>query len=153
MLTTRTKILLATLSVVSAYAFGRWSAPETIKEVVKTVEVDKAKTKEHTSDHTKTTTTVTENKDGTKTTTIVVANDVDSSKNSTTSSSKASETDKEITRSSSKVSIEIIGAVDITAPLGIDYGLNVSKPILGPITIDFFGYKSGRLGAGIGLTF
>lgn len=152
-MTTRTKVLIMILGAVAAYAFGRWSAPESIKEVIKTVEVEKTKTDEKTSDHTKTTTVVTEDPKGVKTTTTIVQNDVNTTSNTTSNTTKASDTEKETIRGSSKVSIELVGAVDITAPLGVDYGINVSKPLIGPITADLFVYKSGRLGAGIGLTF
>lgn len=158
---TRTKILICVLVILGAYAFGRWSAPDHIKEVIKTVEVEKKhevdSSKTDKKDRTKTTIIVTTKPDGTKQSVTTISNDVDTTKttasNETTVDSKSSESSKEITRASSKVSIELIGAVDITKPLGIDYGINLSKPVLGPITFDTFIYKSLRVGFGIGLTF
>ena len=152
-LQTRTKVLICILITVTAYGIGRWSAPEKVVEKIKVVEVEKTKTKEHSKDRTKTTTTISENPNGSKTTTIVVANDVETGKSTTTNTSKSTESEKETIRASSKTTVLLLGAVDVTAPLGIDYGISASRSILGPISISVFGYKSGRLGAGVGLTF
>ena len=150
------KYLAAFLLLLTAYGFGRWSAPEKVKIQEKLVYVEK-KTENTQTDrdkHKKQVTTIVTHKDGTTTTTTTTVED-------TKTDRKTAETDTinvdkskttEITRGA-KTTVSLLAGTNISSPLGIDYGIAVSKPILGPITIGVFGFRSGLFGASAGLTF
>lgn len=152
------KIALAIIALITAYAFGRYSAPEKIKIETKIVEVEK-KTEKRDVDkqNHKKTTTVTEIKpDGSKTITTVITDEgVTKTKDrSITDSTRLSQETKEITNSSSKVTISgLAGLNPFRMESGIDLGASVSRPILGPLTVGIFGFKSGMCGVSAGLTF
>ena len=60
---------------------------------------------------------------------------------------------KEIEKSSSKLTISLLGAVNVTDPGLPTYGIAITRPILGPITVGAFGFQNGLVGVSIGLTF
>lgn len=153
-------VLSVILLTLVAYGFGRWSAPETVKEVVKTVEVEK-KTETKTTDtdkdkHKKTTVTETIGADGTKTTTTVIEEATTTKRTTadTSTDTKDSTTvsDKETTYSSAKVSVLALYGVRFSAGEQV-WGASVSKPILGPITVGIWALTPGVIGASVGLTF
>lgn len=147
--------IVAGLSLL-CFALGRYTVPEKVKIETKIVEVEK-KTKSDKKEvvrHRETTTTEVTRPDGTKEKTIVVVEDTES-KSTSKESDKITkkETDKkEVTRSGSPVTIAALAGVKLGSFTDIDYGVSVSKPILGPISIGAFGFTSRRLGVQIGLS-
>lgn len=164
-LTKKSKIIIVGIIVVTAFAFGRYSTPEHVKIVTKTIEVEKKQDISKTDDRAikkkkifihevKTpdgrqdkTTTITDDTDTTSKT-DVVTNDTNS---------KQSESSKEITRGD-KVTISALAGVNpFTAAQSpgqsFTYGLAATKPLIGPITIGAFGFSDGLIGASLGLTF
>lgn len=154
------KIIGIIVLALTSYAFGRWSAPEKIKEVVKEVEVEKKTSSKDTATdkdtHKKTTTTETVNPDGTKTTTTETVEDTSTKRNTaaneTDDTTKTSESYKEITNSTARVSILALYGIPLTGGTPV-YGGSISRPVLGPITIGVWGNSMGVAGLGMGLTF
>lgn len=152
------KFIALAVALLAAYAFGRFSAPEKVKIETKLVEVEKKIEKKETDrQNNKKTTTVTEIKpDGTKTITKVTTDESTTKTNtgSIEQSVKIDEKLNETTNSSSKVTISALAGVNpFRIDQGVDLGAMVSKPVLGPVTIGVFGFKSGSMGASVGLTF
>jgi hypothetical protein len=162
-MSTKVKIIVSVVIVAVSFAAGRFSTPEKTKIVTQTVEVEKKSDKTVTDSdvqvhrvvtRTKTiqpngaqqiTTTVTEDKGSD--TKKAVTQDVTDDKNSTQT--------KETVRGDSKVTISVLGGVNVTNPSssGMNYGLSVTKPVLGPITLGAWGLNSGVCGLSVGLTF
>jgi len=152
------KFILIAIALATAYAFGRFSAPEKVKVETKIVEVEKkVEKKEIEKQNNKKTTSVTEIRpDGTKTiTTVTTDAGVTKTKDrSVEESIKSTSENKETTNSSSKVTIAALAGVNpFRITEGVDLGGMVSRPVLGPITIGVFGFKSGMCGVSAGLTF
>lgn len=149
-------IIVLVLCVVSA-AVGRYLTPEKIKIETKIVEVE-SKTKDKNkqiNDHKKTTIVETTAPDGTKTKTTVITDDRNSSSSSSETDNKHTETDtsKEVVRGSSKVTLSALVAMN-TSSLGTPiYGLSITKPVLGPLTLGIFGLTDKVGGVSVGLTF
>jgi len=152
-MTTRLKVLLSILIILTSYAIGRWSSPEKVKIETHTVEVEKKQDEEVSKDHKITTIVVTTHIDGTKTTTTTIADDKYTDDKSSDVVHSTTDTEKETTYSSSKTTVSALVGVNLTKAALPDYGLGVSKPVLGPVTIGVFGFKSGEIGASVGLTF
>lgn len=160
---TRThKIIIVSVAIVGSFALGRWATPERIKIETKTVEIErktednkskeiekkniKIITKEETrADGTKTITTTTQDESTTET----LKHDI-----SIDEINKSTDTIKEVTNSSSKTTISLMAGADVTNIAGgISYGLSVSRPILGPLTIGAFGMSNKTGGVSVGITF
>jgi hypothetical protein len=140
-MTTKTKLIIAAVAVLTSFAFGRWSAPE-----YKKTETDQTENKE-VDKHKKTTVVEKERPDGTKEKKTVVEED------SEKRSEKSSKQSEEIVGSSSKVTVSALGGFYFSDRSGPIYGLAISKPILGPITLGAFYLTPSIVGASIGLTF
>lgn len=146
-MTPKAKLTYSAVALITAYAFGYWTAPEKIK----TVEVEKITKNE---DENKNSHSVTERKeitrpDGTKEVTEVTRIDTDSSKKSSETIEK--EKLKEITKSGRKVSINLLAGITIKKlPV---YGAAASATVLGPISVGVFGLSNGIYGAQVGLIF
>lgn len=53
-----------------------------------------------------------------------------------------------------RLNVSLMGSLDVTKGLQtLDYGLAVTKEILGPITLGVYGMRSGVVGLSIGLDF
>lgn len=159
---TKTKIIIATISLITAFAFGRYSVPERVKIETKIVEVEK-KTSDKNSEAERNKKKTTETKetvkpDGTRETTTKTTEETEVSKknneHSTDETSKNSESSKEVISGQSKTSLNVLAGVkanDITG--GLIYGVSVTKPILGPISIGIWGLTNSTIGASVGLLF
>lgn len=162
------KIIIGVVVVATAFAAGRFSAPEKIKiekqvvTVEKKVDDDKINTKTNTDrDHHKDTTVVEILKpDGTKeTTTHTIDDDKVASKinqniddKSVNTSEQIVKETKEVTKSSSPVTISALGGIPLSfTSITPVWGASVSKPIIGPITIGAWGLSSREVGMSIGL--
>jgi hypothetical protein len=153
---------IAAVAVVVSFAFGRYSVPTSVKTTSQTVNSDtktnQNSTDDNTDTHNSTTTTDTTTPDGTKTHTVTQSQDVDHDKKkdtSTTDTQLQSRTDtKEVVRSGSRTTISGLAMGKLSfSSITPDYGVMVTKDILGPINAGLFGYKSGNVGISIGLTF
>ncbi len=116
--------------VVLAFAFGRYSAPEKIKEV-------------RVVDTVKDTRTITIKKpDGTFITDVSTHHEV-------------LETHaKEVTKSGSRTRLSILAGVSVLRPAdGLSYGAHVSTGLLGPVSIGAFGMANGVGGLSVGIDF
>lgn len=153
----KTKIILAAVALLGAFAAGRWLAPEKVKIEKQIVEVEKKSSEKDAEKSTKKTTTTTKviRPDGTveETTTVVEETNRKSSKSETAESGRAETETTEITRSSSKVTISVLGAGDLHVLGQLRYGVLVSKPVIGPVTLGAFYLTPGIVGASVGLTF
>lgn len=149
----RLKVLLSILIILTAYAFGRWSSPEKVRIETHTVEVEKKTNEKISKDHKITKIIVKTHLDGTKTTTTTIADDRSTDDKSSDDLHSTIDTTKEITNSSSKTTVQALVEVSLTKAALPDYGMGISRPVLGPITVGVFGFKSGIVGGGIGLTF
>jgi hypothetical protein len=139
---TRTKIIIASLALLTVFAIGRFSSPTKIKTEVKTVEIEKVVTivKHETI-------TITEKPDGAKETVIVTDTNTDSKSNS-----KATDTTKEVTGSKSTLNISILAGVKFPIDqTSVVYGASITKQIIGPFTATAWGLSNLSGGIGIGL--
>lgn len=151
---TKQKATIALIAIVAAFAFGRFSAPEKIKIETKIVEVERKTSESETDRHKESTTTEVTRPDGTKEKTTTTTEDTNRKSASTDDTNKNTEITKEVTKSGSPVTIQALAAVNVTSLAApIDYGMSISRPLLGPITVGIFGFSSGKVGFGIGLTF
>lgn len=156
----KSKILVGVVLLLTAYAFGRWSAPEKIKIETKIVEVDKKvdDTKSDTNRDKHKTTTVTEivRPDGTKETTTTTSEDTETHKTSEGHSAEERETEsaslKEVTRATQKTTLSVLYGMPFTGGVPV-YGGSVTRGILGPICIGGFALTSGVVGVSLGLQF
>lgn len=161
-MTTKTKIIIVSVSLATAFAAGRYSLPEKIRIETKTVEVEKKSDSKDTdaqkNTHKKTITKETIKPDGTKTVTTVVTDD--SVASTKTIDKQVDLTNKDISsvseksHSSDKVTISALGGVSFNSSTPVFvYGASVSKPILGPITVGLWGLSNASFGASAGLSF
>lgn len=159
-MTTKTKLAIAAVALLSAYAFGRWSAPEKVRTETKTVIVEKKveDTNKNAVKKRKKKTVIVETTapDGTKTKTTTIADDTTS--DTETKSHESDDTSvtkdktKEVTYATAKVTLSAIGGLRPGSPLPV-YGGLISKPVLGPVTLSAWFLNDRTVGTGIGLTF
>lgn len=137
----KSKVIIAAIALLAAFAFGRYSAPafrKTETETHESKDVEK---------HKKTTVVETEKPDGTKEKKTVVE------EGSKRSSNKDARSSEEIRRDASKVTVSTLAAIHIFPGAYTSYGVSIMKPVLGPITLGAFYLTPGIIGASIGLTF
>jgi len=159
--TTKTKIIITVVVIAGSFAAGRFTAPSKIVEETKTqvAETEKKDEKTNEQKHRDKKTVVVEvtKPDGTKERTITQTDITDTTKKSdTTDQAKINideSTKKEVTFGNSKVSIMGLGVVNITNLSVPAYGVAISKPILGPLTVGVLGLSTGQVGVSVGLTF
>jgi hypothetical protein len=103
-----------------------------------------------------------DNKDGSKDKVTTITDDTDSTttkkqENASTSKDSEKNTSKEsekISRGSSQVTVSVLSALKITnLSGGLIYGVAVTRPILGPLTVGAFGFTNSTVGLSIGLSF
>ncbi len=150
-ITTRTKVLIGVLCVVTSFAVGRWSSSNNVDTSSTSKSVTESKTQETINTHTKTTITESKKPDGTDTTTTVI----DQVQNEKATESMDSKMMTESTsKPGSKINISVLGANDFSRGLLVPtYGLSVSKEFIGPVTVGAFGLMNGVVGVSIGLDF
>jgi hypothetical protein len=148
-------LIIIVLSV--SFALGRYTVPTKVVTETKTVYVENQseKTNVDKNKHKDTVTVEKINKDGTttKTTHTVEDSKTDTKKDVELSVDSSTQTRKEVSRESlTNVSL-LVGTEIISITHSLNYGLSISKPILGPISIGAFGFTSGLVGFQIGLNF
>lgn len=158
------KVIIAVVALAGAFAFGRYSAPESIK---KSTETNQGEDKKSTTDketdkheHKKTTTREITKPDGTKETDTTTETDTDvnrTTKNTTSDvSSSASKTTEEITRGHSRLTISALGATrvnNLSGPFTPAYGGMIQRDMIGPVNMGAFGLSDGTCGVAVGLSF
>lgn len=160
-MTTKSKIILTIVCLTVSFAFGRYSAPTTVKTETKVVEVDKKKdTKTSETDinkHKETVVKEVTHPDGTKEVITTVTEDTvasrDTKEKSKETKSKDTDITKEVTRSSGRLNISVLAAIDTTQLSTPVYGLSVTRDVIGPISIGLFGFTNKTIGASLGLSF
>jgi hypothetical protein len=156
-MTNKTRIIVEIIIMAVAFSTGRWLAPEKIKTEIKTVEVEKKTDdkQEDKQDHKKVTIIETTKPDGTKTKTTTITDDRDdkSDDKSTDNTTTTTDKTKEVTRGSSPLTISFMAGMGIPAPATPIYGLSITRPVLGPVTLGLFGMTNRTGGVSVGLTF
>jgi hypothetical protein len=154
------KLVLSAISLLVAYGFGRWSAPEVVRTETKTVEVERKReeTKTDTSRDTDKEITVTETKrpDGTEErvtrTTVKQRTEKATDTKQVTKTNKETDQRREEIRPSGKTTLLALIGIPFTGGTPM-YGASVSKQVLGPIAISVWGFSNATVGTGIGLSF
>ena len=159
-MTTKAKVGIAAVALLTAFAFGRVSAPVKVKTEVKTVEVEKKTDKVDTQrdKHQKTVITEVTKPDGTKekTTTIIQDSSTDQKRTDSDSIAKTETQTKEVTRGSSPVTVSFLAGANLSTgpgPSTLVYGGAITHPVLGPVTIGIWGFTNATFGASLGLSF
>lgn len=164
-MTTRNKIIIIVIALLTSFAVGRYTVPTKVKIETKVVEVERKTDVKNTTvkkDRKKKIIILeTKKPDGESTKTTTITDDTASSNQTaakqTEDSSKQSDTSKEVTHASDKVTVSALAGYNLfgnnNAIQPFNYGLSVTKPVLGPITFGLFGFQSGLVGASLGLTF
>lgn len=151
-LSTRTKYGIAVLTVIVAFAAGRYSVNQPkVKTSVTTNQQETAVEDKNT--HTKTTITEVKQPSGVDTVTTVidqVQNDAVESHDSINQHTEQTVTPPK----KNTLNISLLGANDFKqGSLAPTYGLSVTKEVLGPITVGAFGLMNGTVGISVGLDF
>lgn len=156
-MSTKAKVILAVITVITAFAVGRFSAPEKVKIEKEIVEVEKksSETDLDRDKHKTTTTTEITRPDGTKEKTTKVEEDTKTSKNTTTVDLRQrNETEtKEVTYGSNRVTISGMAGLGLDSLSVPIYGASITRPILGPIVIGLWGLTNKTGGVSLGLQF
>jgi hypothetical protein len=156
----KTKLIIGGVTLLSAFAVGRYTVPEKVKIEIKTIEVEKVVYKERTDSSSKykkrTVTTSTTKPTGeteTKTETFW-EKETEKKTDKEKDTDKKTNTDKtsETTRGDSKVTLSMLGGWDLLGNRPV-YGGSITKPVLGPFTLGIWVLSSPSFGASIGLTF
>ncbi len=151
----------ATLMIVS-FAFGRYSVPISVKTTDKITQsdtkTDTKSTDDNTNKDTKTITTDITAPDGTKTHTVTQEQDINHDRKTSQvdvdSRRQTEAKSSEVTRSGARTNVAALGMAKASfSSLTPDYGVLVSRDVLGPINVGAFGFKSGNVGIAIGLSF
>lgn len=149
---TRTKVIIASLSLVSSFALGRFTTPVKVITETKTIEVEKKEKTKDKEKHKRTEVIEVVKPDGSKETHTIITDDTESHSKSTDNKTVNTDTRTETTRNSSPVTISALGGMsadDLGKPI---YGLSITKSILGPITVGAFGMTNRVVGISLGLT-
>lgn len=145
---TKYKVIISVVTVVTAFAIGRYTVPEKVRVETKIVEVKSQDTKK--KDDVQTVVVVKKEPDGEETTTTTTLD-----KTTTDTISHVAENEDTISTKSSgtqPITISVLGGVDTERSIGV-IGGSITKPVLGPVTLGIFGLSNGTCGGSIGLTF
>lgn len=160
-MTSNLKITLMCVVPLAAFAAGRWACPTKVRVETRTVEVEK-KTEQVKTDtarerHVDTVVTVVTRPDGTKTETTHTVQDTHTQQDrrlaETDQSRRVDASLKETIYAESKLTLSVLGGYnpgDFTKPV---YGLSLTKPVLGPITLGIWGMSDKTFGCSLGFTF
>lgn len=152
-MSTKREVVLAAISLLTAFAVGRWSAPERVKVETKVVEVEKKDSSSAQAGDKDTETHIIEHPDGTKETIITTHENWQKNHSSTDDTSVSSDASKEVTARKSLVTISALGGAEASNNFPLVYGVSVTKSILGPVTVGIWGLSDKTFGASLGLTF
>lgn len=138
--------------IAAAFLFGRYSAPEKIKIETKTVTVEVQKESQTAASDAIVVTTTVSRPDGTKITRVKneIKHELSAMKSIANAQSETMK--KEITNRRCVVVSGLVGG-SISFPPILIYGVSVTKPILGPITVGAWGLTNATFGISAGLEF
>lgn len=144
---TRNEIIIISIGLVVAFAFGRYSVSPPDTKTIESVKTDTDIQKD-TSTHKET--TITKDPKGNEITKIV--------EDTNTSTKKSTDTvaniDTSVTaQKKGTINISGLAGTGIFSGLTPVYGVSASKEFIGPITVGAFGLTNGILGVSIGLNF
>lgn len=145
----KTKVALLAVLTLTAFAFGRYSAPTKVVEVERKSE--KSKTETERNKHRETETKEVTRPDGTKEKTTKVVEDTETERK--TDTAKNSEKSKETVRGSKTLSLSLLAGANIPNVSSQVIGGHVSTQLLGPITIGVWGLSDRTAGFSLGLNF
>lgn len=139
-------IMIAIVVLLAAFAAGRYSVPKVNTKTQSVVKVDDTK---HENTNTNTHTVTITNPNGvvqttTDTSTVTKTDEITKTQDKETATT---------TDSRKTLNVSLLGNYNYQSPNGLDYGLSVSKEVIGPITAGVFLMKSGSIGLSIGLDF
>lgn len=140
------KVITVTALLATSFAFGRYSAPEVVKKEVTEVE---SKTKDS-NKHTETTTTETTKPDGTKTTTTTTTMDTE---HHTAQVDQTHQIQSVTVAKGSALTVSALIGIPILPPGVPIYGGQISRPLVGPVSLGLWGLSNGIVGVSIGLSF
>lgn len=153
--------IIALVILLITFAAGRFSTPEKVRVEIKTVEVEKkhteTKKEEDEKRHTETVVVEVEKPDGTKEKTTKTVSDTETL--TKTDKSKVSErtgetsTSKETIKGTSKTTIAAMAGIDYLTPAQVIFGVQVYRPVLGPIGIGLYTTTDYTVGATVGVSF
>ncbi len=160
------KVILIAISYVAVFAAGRYLTPTKIKIETKVVTVEKIveskKTDTSKDEHKKVVTHEVDKPDGEKdittTTTDEDKEDQKIADNRTDDKTKTEDKTKEITKDSGHLNISALGGLNTTNS-STEYGLSVTKDVIGPFSLGVWGLNSTNretgpsVGASFGLSF
>lgn len=146
----KTKVLIGFAALTLTVLLIRYTATE-YKTETKVEEKKTEETKVEKVEHKKTVTIIVEKPDGTKETNTTTTEDTDTVTETDKKSDTTTETVKEPV--SSKISILAMMGVPITGPYQPIYGISISKPVFGPVSVGVWGFSSGVAGVSLGLSF
>lgn len=152
-LTTKQKYGIAGLSIIIAFAAGRFSArsPEIKTEISAQTQLQQDKEK---NTHTETTITTVKTPDGTVKT-VKQINEISNTRTDTSVVSDIKEKQDIIPPKTNLLNISALVSADMSKGLfqPPSYGVSVSREVLGPITAGGFALTNGVIGISIGLNF
>lgn len=170
-MTTKTKVILAIVAVnalATAFAFGRYTAPEKIVkevetkvvEVIKEVKVESGKTDTSRNKRVEKVVTETVYPDGRKVTETRTIETTETERKTEKEVTEGKETERETESKSTETikyarnawTLSVLGGVDRNQ-VGLIYGAHAQKEILGPINGGLWGLSSGVFGVSLGLQF
>ncbi len=154
----KTKIIIVSVALLVAFAFGRYSAPEHVKIETKIVEIEKKVIDTDTlrDRHREVVIKEIVKPDGTKEKVTTTVEDSNTSRKTRTEeeTSRTENRSEEITRGSKVTLAALIGSpLRLNSSFEPIYGGIISKPILGPITVGVWGMSNNTAGFALGLTF
>lgn len=166
----KTYAIIALVLLATAFAFGRYTVPETVRTETKieyiekkTTETDEKKnTKLDTNRHTVTTKTEEVRPDGTKLITTKTEEVENKFRETERTTSIKEQVDKQLNEERLKLVESARDRVTISALAGVTvtnlaqpivFGGHISKPLLGPITVGVWGLSNATAGASLGLQF
>lgn len=137
-MTTKAKVILVVLTLVLAFAGGRYSVQQPNTSATTDTKIDK-------DTHTKKTVVIIKEPDGKETTTTVVERDT-----KTKTDTNTSNTTTQVKRNT--LSVAALAGIEVNDKQMV-YGASVSKEVLGPVTVGAWGLTNGTVGVSLGINF
>ncbi len=146
-LSIKSKITIAVVSLLTAFATGRYSVQA---PAVKTQETVKSNENIKTDKDIHKVTVITKKPTGEEVTTIT---EDDKAKSDSTSNS-TSTLDQTVTPPKiNTLNVSALAGIGLASSIQPTYGLSISKQLIGPVTTGLFGLTNGTIGVSIGLNF
>lgn len=150
-MTMKNKLLIFAipLSIVAAFAFGRYSVKPSPGETTTETQTE-SQTEKDKNTHKETEITKIKDKDGKETTVTKIVEDSNSTSKKNTETIAKTDT---VVKEASTLNISLMGGVDLNDGRKEVYGAIITKQVWGPTTLGIFGLSNGIVGATVGLNF